>query len=199
MSTTAKGIAFEDRVHSALAKELKNERLCASPKHATLHRKKRYHSKDRGASIITDVSLEVFLPDRNKPTIVWIFECKDYAGSVPVDDVEEFHSKLQQIGEDNTKGTIVTNGALQKSALSYARSKHIGVIRLLPNDQINHIFEYMTTASMSRTAKIDWSEFPHALTDPNHESRRAFFAASDGYYFGSWFSALSHVLSSKAT
>jgi hypothetical protein len=45
---------------------------------------------------------------------VWVFECKDYTGRVPVDDGEEFHAKLQQSGEDNTKGTFVTTAAPQR-------------------------------------------------------------------------------------
>ncbi len=137
MSTTARGDAFEQRVYDALSKELRDERLCASPRNAKILKKKAYHSRDRGAAIITDVSIEIFLPDRRRPSLVWIFECKDYSGAVPVDDIEEFHAKLQQIGEDNTKGTFVTSGALQRSALAYAKAKGIGVIRLLPDDQIN--------------------------------------------------------------
>ena len=137
MSTTAKGDAFERRVYDALADELRNERLVASPKGAKIFRKKSYHSRDRDAEIITDVSMELFLPDRDRPSLVWIFECKDYNSPIPVDDVEEFHAKLEQIGEDNTTGTIVTSGGLQRSALTYARSKGIGVIRLLPDDQID--------------------------------------------------------------
>ena len=132
MSATARGDAFEGRVYKALAEELRNERLCASPRNAKIFRKKAYYSRDRVANIITDVSIELFLPSRENPSLVWIFECKDYAGSVPVDDIEEFHSKLQQIGEDNTKGTFVTSGGLQRSALAYAKSKGIGVVRLLP-------------------------------------------------------------------
>ncbi len=90
----------------------------------------RYRCFDRG-----------FLPERERPSLVWIFECKDYAGSIPVDDIEEFHAKLQQIGEDNTKGTFVTSGALQRSALAYAQAKGIGVIRLLPGEQIIVVFD----------------------------------------------------------
>lgn len=90
MSTTARGDAFEQRVYEALAKELRNERLCASPRSAKIFRKKPYHSRDRQAQIVTDVSIEAFLPERERPSLVWIFECKDYTGSIPVDDIEEF-------------------------------------------------------------------------------------------------------------
>jgi hypothetical protein len=168
VSTTAKGDAFEQRVFVALAEELRDERLCASPRSAKISRKKAYHSRDRNADIITDVSIEVYLPGRDRPSLIWIFECKDYAGRVPVEDIEEFHAKLQQIGEDNTKGTFVTSGALQRSALAYASCKGIGVIRLLPDDQVVHLVEFLTMASAARGSQVNWSEFESALTDPQH-------------------------------
>jgi|SRR6267143_4104141 len=193
MNTTQRGDTFEQRVFDALTEELSNERLCASPKHAKIYRKKAYHSRDRGSDIITDVSIEVFLPNRSRPTLIWIFECKDYSGSIPIDDVEEFHAKIQQISEDNTKGTIVTSGALQRAARSYAQAKGIGIIRLLPNNQIDVFMELMSAASAERATRVDWNEFDTALLIPSHRSRRAFFSEADGYLFGSWYSLLSHV------
>jgi hypothetical protein len=72
-----------------------------------------------------------------------VIECKDYRGSIPVDDVEEFHAKLQQIGADNTKGMIFTRtGVYQKSAISYARSKGICLARILPDEQVEYIVLY---------------------------------------------------------
>lgn len=197
MSSQAKGDAFEARVYAALAEELRNEKLCVAPRHAKIHRRKAYYSPDRQADITTDVSIEVFLPDRKRPTLVWVFECKDYTGRVPVDDVEEFHAKLQQIGEDNTKGTFVTSGALQKSALTYAESKKIGVVRLLPSGQFIVSLELVTAESLTRAAQIDWSEFSTALSNPKHQSRRGFFASDDGYWFLDWYSLLSHAIGNE--
>lgn len=192
MNTASKGNAFEERVFEALKTELENERLCAAPKHAKIVRHKSYHSRDRGSDIITDISIEVFLPNRAKPSLVWIFECKDYSGAIPVDDIEEFHAKIQQISQDNTKGSIVTSGALQRAARSYAEAKGIGVIRLLPDDQIIHMMELMTHAAALRAMQVDWSEFDAGLLDPSHRSRRSFFAAEGSQLFGSWYSLLSH-------
>ena len=197
MSTTTKGDAFERRVYDALVTELANEKLCASPRHAKVFRKKAYHSRDRNSGIITDVSIEVFLPDRVHPTLLWVFECKDYTGSVPVDDLEEFHAKLNQIGEDNTKGTFVTSGALQRGALNFARSKRIGVVRLLPSDQLEIVLELMRIPY--GTGSIEWSEFDSALTVPTHRSRRDLFASLDGYWFADWHSILSHGLDPDPT
>jgi hypothetical protein len=95
---------------------------------------------------------------------------------------KQFHSKIQQIGEDNTKGTLVTSSSLQRSALTFARSKGIGVIRLLPDNQVIHIMEMITAASLT---SVDWSEFENALIDPNHRSRQAFFALHDEHFFAS--------------
>lgn len=197
MSTTSKGTAFENRVYEALTDLLHGDRLCVSPRQARVFKKKGYYSRDRNSEISTDVSIEVCLPGHDRPTLVWVFECKDYAGAVPVNDVEEFHAKLNQIGEDNTKGTFVTSGALQKGALVFARSKGIGVIRLLPDGQVEHVLEFLTISSLASPAtpaQVNWMEFSQALTNPNHRSRQSFFAAQDGFWFDSWFSVLSHTL-----
>lgn len=198
MSSVSKGESFEERVYGALSEELRNERLCVVPKHAEIFRKKAYYSRDREANIITDVSIEVFLPKKEHPTLVWVFECKDYSGSVPAADIEEFHAKIQQIGEDNTKGTFVTSGALQSGALTYAKSKKIGVVRLLPSDQLEFIVELMTSVSMSRADEINWSEFSSALANPKHRSRRAFFASDDNYWFANWYTLLSNTIGAKS-
>lgn len=193
MSTTSKGDAFERRAHNALKEVLICDRLCVSPKAAKIFRKKAYHSRDRDADIITDISIEVTLPTKERPSLIWIFECKDYSGCIPVDDVEEFHAKIQQIGEDNTKGTIVTSGALQSGALNYARAKGIGVVRLLPDNQIEHVIEFLTMDSLSRN-RFNGNEVMQALLNPGHRSRNGFFAMSGNYVCADWMSLLNNEL-----
>jgi hypothetical protein len=57
------------------------------------------------------------------------------------------------------------------------------------------VFELMTMHSGA--AKINWDEFGAALTVPGHRSGNSFFAADDGNWFSSWYSVLSHELSSN--
>jgi hypothetical protein len=194
MNSTNKGNIFERRVYVALADALQNEQLCVSPKTAKIFSKKHYHSRQRNADIIVDVSIEAFFPGSIRPTLVWIFECKDYRGRIPIDDFEEFHAKLQQIGEDNTKGTFVTSGALQRSALNYARSVGIGVVRLLPNDQIDHVMEY-SAMSGRISPMLNWNELELALTNPFYRGRDGFFATHDGRNYDDWLELLGHGLS----
>lgn len=83
---------------------------------------------ERNKKIITDISIEIYIKNSKeyaeiKPSIIIIIECKDYSNSLPVDDAEEFHAKLQQIGADNTKGIIITRRPLyQEAAINYANS-----------------------------------------------------------------------------
>lgn len=176
-----------------LAGELADERLGLLPKQANIFRKKSYYSRDRGSAITTDISIELFRVDSDRPFLIWLIECKDYAQSVPVNDVEEFHAKLKQIGEDNTKGTLVTTSALQRGALAFARSKGIGVVRILPGDQMQHILEWSTVPPTS----LVWTELEQALLSPCYRSTKSFFANQDNRWFDSWFSLIKHEVSSR--
>ena len=95
MSTVSRGNLFEDRVFDALRKEVNAERLGLLPKQCTLHQKKGYYSRDRDSNIIVDISIEVCLPNASDWSMLWVCECKDYSGSLPVNDVEEFKAKLE--------------------------------------------------------------------------------------------------------
>lgn len=92
---------------------------------------KGYFSRDRGSDIVVDVSIELTPRGRIKPSVIWVWECKDYTGAVSVAEIEEFHAKLEQIGADRTKGTFVTTGYYQKGAIEYASAKGIGLVRVV--------------------------------------------------------------------
>ena len=101
-----------------------------------------YYSKDREDFIKVDISVEKYLGDKElvPPSLIIVLECKDYKGYISVDEIEEFHAKLQQIGANNTKGIMVTSsGAFQKSAIKYAKSKGIGLIRIMPDSNVEFV------------------------------------------------------------
>jgi len=145
MSTVTKGTEFEDRVHDAIADELAAGKLGLNPGTAKLYKRKGYYSRDRDSDIVLDISIEVWLPSAPNWSFLWACECKDYNKSIPVDDVEEFKAKLDQISGANRKGIFATTGSLQASALKYAASHGIGVVRLLPSDQVEYVLYNMTS------------------------------------------------------
>lgn len=195
MSTVAKGNAFEDRVFAAISTELSSDRLGLSPTLASAFQKKGYYSRDRDSDIIVDISIEVWLPKADRWSLLWVCECKDYSGAIPVDDVEEFKAKLDQIAGANKKGVMAVTGALQQGALKYARANGIGVVRLLPNDQVQHLMYLITSATMEELLRLNSSEFYRALTVPGFVGKdRNFYAEGQGYIFGSWHPMLKEML-----
>lgn len=142
MSTTSRGSAFEERVYDWVARELAQGRLGLAPEMCRLHRGKGYHSRDRGDDITVDISIEVWQVEAETWSLLWVYECKDHSGSVPVGKVEEFKAKLDQISSANRKGVFVATGALQDGALKYARAHGIAVLHM-PTDgpvaQVCHV------------------------------------------------------------
>lgn len=151
---TNTGIHFEENVFCAIQKLVNSPNFLISEPNVRVRRKAKYYSKDRDAEIEFEIAVEKYLadPDENPalhPSMIIIVECKDYKKPVSVDELEEFHSKLQQIGADKTKGIMVTRtGAFQKSALSYALAKGITLARILPDHQIGYVVHCLTGKSL---------------------------------------------------
>lgn len=170
------GIPFEEIVFEIIENQVKSNEFLLSNPNVKVHRKAKYYSRDRESQIECEISVEKYLGDSDKggkPSIIVVIECKDYAQSIPVDDVEEFHAKLQQIGADNTKGIMVTrNGYFQKSALSYANAKGIALARILPDDQVDYFMYKMIGNDFSNqfSSVNNARAILKALTEKNYHS-----------------------------
>jgi hypothetical protein len=122
---------FEDEVYKHVKAKISQCQLMLDPNHATVYRTKGYHSKDRQKDIIFDVVIEAFTEPAHIPSLIWIWECKDYPHRrVSVDEIEEFVSKLWQIGIGSVKGTVVTRVGFETGAVAYAKSQRIGLVTL---------------------------------------------------------------------
>lgn len=130
------GKTFEKELKNALEYELNQGILGIDPQQTKVFLNKSYYSKSRKKPIKTDVSLEVYIQGADEPYFIWIWECKDYQKQVPVDDIEEFHAKLEQIAIHKTKGTVVCRNGFQASAITYAKDMSISLARMLANGSI---------------------------------------------------------------
>jgi len=129
------GDEFEQMMYLELKHLLESGKLLVSPENTEIFLGKKYFSLQRQDYIQMDITIEKYYNENSQsPSLILVFECKDYNGSIPVDDVEEFHAKLQQIGADNTKGFIITrHGKFQKSAISYAKANGIALAKIIFN------------------------------------------------------------------
>ncbi|MBW8359582.1 MAG: ImmA/IrrE family metallo-endopeptidase [Weeksellaceae bacterium] len=130
MNSTEKGDIFEQKCYDVLNTALQNGELGIIPQNCQIFQKKKYYSSDREDDIVFDLSIEVTLPRSKKPTLVYIIECKDLNHNIPVDDVEEFQSKLSGIKGFQTKGVFIAKKPLQKSGKKIANNKGFMFIQL---------------------------------------------------------------------
>ena len=128
-NTIKKGDAFEERIFKILESEIENDRYFIKKSWCKIFRKKGYYSHDRKSNIIFDVSIEVTRPGEEQYSLLVLVECKDYKGSVPVNDVEEFYSKILQVTGVNAKGIFACTSSFQEGARNFAKSKGFALIR----------------------------------------------------------------------
>lgn len=147
MSSIATGNKLEEAIFSFFRNEIDGERFFAKQSLCKLFRRKGYYSRDRKTEIIFDVSIELFLPGATDYSILFLIECKNYTHPVPVDDVEEFFAKVEQVGAANTKAVMASTASFQSGAREYAKSKGMGLLRYF--DAQNFKWELLRSPSAS--------------------------------------------------
>lgn len=175
------GMEFELEVFEAVRTILDNREMGFDPKWSQVFHHRGYFSPVRDKEIIFDVSVELTLPGASVPSIIWVWECKDYRSLVPVDDVEEFHAKLDQIGADRTKGTVITRSGFQASAFNFARSKGIGLARKMPQQQVDWILYRLKPAELLALS-ADHADIKRALTESEFISKNQEFFGLTGRF-----------------
>jgi Zn-dependent peptidase ImmA (M78 family) len=180
MSSTSRGLDLEERVYSFFAEEIRGNRFVARPECCQIFRKKAYYSRDRLSNVVFDVAIELTMPGAEAHSMLWLVECKNYGRPVPVDDVEEFYAKVQQVGAAKSKAILVTTNSFQSGALEFARSKGIGLLRAFPTSEFKWVLHRSPSSLlMSRSLSCDW-EILIGLTQEDYHSRRFDFFCSAG-------------------
>ncbi len=186
VSATKKGLLFENKVFLILKSLLEDDELFIPTKYSCIFQRKKYYSKDRDDSIIVDISIETTLKGTDEYSLLTLIECKDYKSYVPVDDIEEFKAKIDQIAGKNTKGILVTSYGFQKSTIQYAKALGIGLIRILPEDNIN--WDVYRTTNTKKTIERENgrnSDIFDALTIHEYKGTSEYFYAILGDEYSS--------------
>lgn len=136
MNTTRIGNAFEEKSYGLITSAINENKFGVIPTCCKVFRKKGYYSKDRASNIVFDLTIEVWPEGAESYTLLYIVECKDYSNhKVPIDDLEEFESKVKQVAGLNVKGVLITSSTFSKTALNFAKSKGIMLIQVNAENQ----------------------------------------------------------------
>lgn len=172
MNTTKKGDTLESKVFELFKEDISRDRFWARKESCRIYKQKGYYSKDRKKDIIFDVSIEIFLPGQKTYSSLVLIECKNYNHKVPVDDVEEFFMKAQQISGGNIKAIVVSNNAFQEGAFNFSESKGIGLLRYYDRNNLDWILTRSPSSIISSSyASTEWSIAYKGLHLEGFESR----------------------------
>lgn len=185
MNSTRKGDLLEENIYNLFHEEIEADRFWAKKPNCKLFRKKGYFSKDRSGNIFFDFSIEIYLPGASEYSLVVLIECKNYNHAVPVDDAEEFFSKIQQISGANVKGVIASTASFQLGTRNFSKSKGIGLLRYF--DKTNFKWELMRSPSTSNrmmSAKTEDTDLTCNVVEDGL-SRQDFKSTVFDFYFQS--------------
>ena len=76
---------------------------------------------------------------RNPTRYLCSLNAKDSSNTIPVNDLEEFWAKIEQVAGANVKGVVASTAAFQEGALRYAESKGFGVLRHFGQDDFKWV------------------------------------------------------------
>ena len=161
MNTVEIGDNFELRAYELIKKAINDDELGISPKYSRVFQKKGYTSHLRDKEIIFDLSIEIWPPNSERFSILYLIECKNYSSkNVPVDDVEEFLYKLTQIANLGffVKGAIVSNGSFQQGAIEIAKRTGLMLVEVGSENTFSiklHKTQISTENSILENSEID--------------------------------------------
>lgn len=143
MSTYSKGKSFELRTKAIIEKLLYNSELELKvwgesemwivPKNSQTFHQKSYEYTF-GLSTKTDVSIEEPAQKGSSHYLI-VIECKDYNHSVGIDEIQEFNTRLLDLGA--TKGIFVTSNTYQRGAIACAKAHNIALIKITDQNEVS--------------------------------------------------------------
>lgn len=134
MNTTQKGNRLEDELFDYLCDQKNKGTLVYGilpSQSCNIYKKREYYCKERQAPVEFDVVVELFRKGAEEPVLHVIFECKNHDGTIAERDVTDFSDKIHRIFKNAVKGVIVSSSRLQSGAENLAKSRRIGIARLV--------------------------------------------------------------------
>lgn len=193
MSSTALGDRLEEQVFEFFKGEVEKGTFLFVPQCCQVFRKKGYYSAKRQSNIIFDVSIEARLPGADEYSFLVLIECKNYSHSVPVDDLEEFNSKVEQVS--GGKGILVSTAELQRGALNFAKASGVGFVRFASVDDLKWVLYRSASSVIYQSPESQRYRIEQSLLESKLSSRLyEIYAVSGGIFTNSWREVFSSLL-----
>lgn len=112
----------------------------------TVHHQRTYTGRVSGRDINVDVSFDYYVGGAR---LLFLVECKCYRHKVTIDEIEEFHSKIDDIGAH--RGIMVTTVGFQDGAVRTAQGRGIALALLTKAGQPGELRYVVMSAGAPRS------------------------------------------------
>jgi Zn-dependent peptidase ImmA (M78 family) len=172
ISSYQKGEKLEGQIYDLFKNMIDKDDFPFKKDNCKIFSQKGYYSKDRESDIKFDVSIEIYFPGQDRYSFLFLIECKNYNHKVPVDDVEEFFTKAQQISGANIKAVVASTNSFQDGALKFAKSKGIGLLRYYNPSELRWELARSPSSFVSTSYSInEWSIARKGIIDQDYKSQ----------------------------
>ena len=172
MDTVKKGDKLEDDIFDLFSDMIEKDTFIVKKEFCRIYKQKGYYSKDREKNIKFDISIEATFPNENTYSLLFLIECKNYNHRVPVDDAEEFFAKTQQISGANIKAIIASTNSFQSGAVTFSKSKGIGLLRYFPPSKLSWELTRSPSSFISSSHTcMEWSTAHKGILEQSYKSQ----------------------------
>jgi len=134
LNTVEIGNKFEEECKKLIVDAINDEKFAFPLKYATVIPKAKYYCKKRESNITFDIAIEIWPPNANNYSNLFLIECKAYSSKkVPVGDLEKFQSNVNSVAELNGKAVFITNSSYTETEIKLA--KNIGMMLIQVEDE----------------------------------------------------------------
>lgn len=135
MNTVAKGDLFEEECFKWIKNAIYNGHFGIISEDVRVYSKRSYYSHKRKSNIVFDIAVEIWLKDAKNYFQLWLIECKNYSSkNVPIDDIEEFIDKVDQVAGKNVKAIMISASSFSQTVKNRAESDGVMLIESREDD-----------------------------------------------------------------
>lgn len=140
LNTVEIGDKFENESYDRIIKALKNSEFAFPIKYSKVIKKPKYLSQKTGEYIEFDLSIEIWPPDADRFSFLFLIECKSYSNKkVPTGDMRKFSYDVNDVAELNGKAVFITNSRYTKPSIQFAKTTGMMLIEVNRDESHNYI------------------------------------------------------------
>jgi len=164
LNTVEIGNKFEEECTSLIVKAIEDEKFAFPLKYAKVIPKAKYYCRKRESNIIFDIAIEIWPPDSQNYSNLYLIECKAYSSKkVPVGDLEKFQSNVNSVAELNGKAVFITNSSYTDTEIKLAKNIGMMLIQVENETSLNILLHKTNRNKTKKESKEQSKEFSNFI------------------------------------